>query len=274
MRVFRQLSFSLLILFSHAVSAEVISVENPNKGLLNSEPTLTFYMQGQKSKALILLLPGGVGMLHLKPEMTKLKAGVSPILERLTDPSRTSGQYDVVTMDSPYSLKILRGGASGARGSSDHMARIESVIKYYKDKTKLPVVLMGHSNGTISAAEFVRYIQEKNKSDLLNGLILSSTRKEVTISPPIQMPVFFIHHEQDGCENTAYSTDQDRYEKLSSFNKSSTLFITIKTGTSSSTGTGEYGNPCESGFHMFFNADDEVSRKLDEGLSRILFPSH
>jgi len=264
MNTFKRPVIILLFLLSCPVSAEVISVDTPNKG---SDPTLTFYMPGQNSRALILLLPGGEGMLNLKPGMTELNAGVVPILKRLTDPSRTSGQYDVVAMDSPYSLKVSRGGG-GARGTSDHMERIESVAKYYTEKTRLPIILMGHSNGTLSASWFVRYVQEKNAGDLINGLVLSSSRNEVSISPPMNMPVIVMHHAQDGCQNTSYSTDRSRYEKVVSFNKSLTLFITITTGS------GVPGNACESGFHMLFDADDEVSRKLDENLTKVLFVNH
>ncbi len=258
----KQLVISILIFMTHAAMAEVISIDNPNKGFLNSSPTLTFYMQGQNSKALILLLPGGEGILFLKPNMTELNSSLSPILKRLTDPSKTSGQFDIAVMDSPYSLKVPPGGG-GARGSFDHIKRVESVVKYYREKTHLPIILMGHSNGTISINEFVKYIQANNKTDLLSGLILSGTRNEVSISPPIDIPIIFMHHEKDGCEHDSFSTDMRRYEKVADFNKSATSFITIKTGNA------VLGDPCHSGLHMYFNADDEVSQKLDESLSKL-----
>jgi hypothetical protein len=45
----------VFVLVSSA-SAEVISIENPNKGFLSNDPTLTFYWQGSNSKGLIFLL--------------------------------------------------------------------------------------------------------------------------------------------------------------------------------------------------------------------------
>jgi hypothetical protein len=99
-------------------------------------------------------------------------------------------------------------------------------------------------------------------------LLLSSTRNEAFISPPIDMPVIFVHHERDACEHTFYSTDKNRYERVASFNKSPTIFITVTTGNAGG------GDACHSGFHMLFNADVEVSKKLDDSLSKVLIPNH
>ena len=258
----RVIGIGIVFVLVSSASAEVISIENPNKGFLNNDPTLTFYWQGSNSKGLIFLLPGGNGMINLSPEMTDLKFHFFQTLKKLTDKTQTSGVYDVVIMDSPYSLQVKSDGFAGPRTTKDHLIRIESVINYYRDKTKLPVILMGHSNGTISIREFLYYTKKYNKLNLVNGLILSGSRNEIEFESPINTPIIFLHNKQDGCINTAYSHAQSSYDKISKINKSRTSFITIESGS-------PQDNPCTSGYHMMFNAGEEVAKKLDKELGRI-----
>lgn len=254
------LLISLIASLSHA--AEVIPVEPIEKCFLcSSDPSLTMYWQGQRSKAVLMLIPGGEGHVGLKPGQTDNKYHQFQTLKRLTDPSLTSGQFDVVLLDSPGPLSPNQPYPS-ARGGSDHLIRIESAVRYYKAKTGLPVWLMGHSNGGISLTEFLKYARKNNRMDLISGMVVSAVRNESYFEEPIGFPMLFIHHQQDGCTNTTLSASHRNYEKVKAFSTAPIEFVTIQGGQA------EPRDPCRSGFHMYYGAGEEVANRLDDFMSR------
>lgn len=245
---------------SHA--AEVIAVEPLEKCFLcSSEPSMTMYWQGKASKALLLLIPGGEGHIGLKPGQTDHGYHQFQTLKRLTDPSQTSGQFDVVLLDSPAPLSPNQRYPA-ARGGSDHMIRIESAVRYYKAKTGLPVWLMGHSNGGISLTEFLKYARKNHRMDLIDGMVVSAVRNESYFEQAIGFPMLFMHHQQDGCSSTLLSESYRNYEKVKTFSTAPLDFVTIQGGQA------EPRDPCRSGFHMYFGAGDEVAKHLDAFMSK------
>lgn len=251
-----------LIVFSIAHAAEVIPIEPIEKCFLcSSEPSQTMYWQGQASKAVLMLIPGGEGHVGLKPEQKDHRFHQFQTLKRLTDSSLTSGQFDVVLLDSPGPLSPNQPYPS-ARGGSDHLIRIESAVRHYKQKTGLPVWLMGHSNGGISLTEFLKYARKNNRLDLISGMVVSAVRNESHFEGPIEFPMLFIHHQQDGCPGTTLSASHRNYEKVKTFIAAPVDFVTIQSGQA------EPRDPCRSGFHMYFGAGEEVANQLDAFMSK------
>lgn len=142
------------------------------------------------------------------------------------------------------------------------MIRIESAIRFYKEKTGLPVWLMGHSNGGISLTEFLKYARKNNRVELISGMVVSAVRNESYFDGPIGFPMLFIHHDQDGCSNTTYSASYKNYEKVKKFITAPVEFVTIQGGQA------ESRDPCRSGFHMYFGAAEEVANQLDAFMSK------
>lgn len=263
-RIFLELFAFCLICssLSLAQSAEVIPVEPIEKCFLcSSEPSMTMYWQGKNSKAVLMLIPGGEGYIGLKPSQTEHGYHQFQTLKRLTDPSLTSGQFDVVLLDSPSQLSPNQRYPA-ARGGSDHLIRIESVIRHYRSKTGLPVWLMGHSNGGISLTEFLKYARKNNRMDLIGGMVASAIRDESHFEEPIGFPMLFIHHRNDGCFHTTYSASFRNFEKVKAFSKAPVEFVAVESGMA------QAQDPCRSGFHMYFGAGEEVAKHLDEFLSR------
>ncbi len=243
-------------------AAEVIPVQPIEKCFLcSSDPSMTMYWQGKASKAVLILIPGGEGYIGLKSNQTDHPYHQFQTLKRLTDPALTNGHFDVVLLDSPAELSP-RQMYPAARGGSDHLIRIESAIRFYKNKTGLPVWLMGHSNGGISLTEFVKYAQKNGKMDLISGVINSAIRTESYFDEPISFPMLFIHHQNDACQHCYPSAAFANYEKVKKFNKALTEFIYV-TG-----GSAEAKDPCRSGFHMYFGAGDEVAKDIDGFMSK------
>jgi hypothetical protein len=244
------------------VQAEVIPIEPIEKGFfISSEPSMTMYWQGKDSKAVLIFIPGGEGYIGLKPGQTDSRSSFSQMLKRLTNSELTSGKFDVVLLDSPSELSPRQPYPS-ARGSSDHLIRIESAIRYYKEKTGLPIWLMGHSNGGISLTEFIKYMQKQNKADLIAGMIASGIRSESYFNAPLDIPVLFMHHKQDGCSHTMPNVSYLNYTKVKDFNKSATEFAYV-TG-----GEPESKDPCRSGFHMYYGASAEAAKIIDAFMSK------
>jgi pimeloyl-ACP methyl ester carboxylesterase len=254
------LLFALCAQFlSHA--AEVIPVTPIEKCFLcSSTPSLTMYFQGTASKAVVMFIPGGEGYIGLKEGQTNHRYHLFQTLKRLTDPTLTSGQWDVVLLDSPTELSP-RQHYPAARGASDHLIRIESAIRFYKEKTGLPVWLMGHSNGGISLTHFLQYAQKKNKLDLIGGMIPSGIRNESNFEAPIPFPVLFLHHQNDGCSHTMPSAAQSLHERVKKVGTAAVDFAFVTSGEP------EARDPCRSGHHMYFGAGEETAKAIDAFMS-------
>lgn len=257
--------YSLISLhLSITQSAEVIPVEPIEKCFLcSSKPSMTMYWQGYNAKAVLMLIPGGEGHIGLNPGDTENWYHQFQTLKRLTNPVDTSGQFDVVLLDSPSPLSPNQRYPS-ARGGREHLIRIESAVRYYRSKTGLPVWLVGHSNGGISLTEFLKYARKNNRMDLIGGMVASAIRNESYFEGPIDFPMLFIHHRKDGCFVTTYSASFRNYEKVKAFSSAPVEFATVETGFS------EPQDPCFSGFHMYRDADKEVAKHLDSFMSKAI----
>lgn len=258
------LALLLTMICSLAHTAEVIPVTPIETCFLcSSEPSMTMYWQGKEAKALLLLIPGGEGHVGLRPQQTDHRSHQFQTLKRLTDPALTSGQFDVVLLDSPAPLSPNQRYPA-ARGGSEHMIRIESTVRFYKAKTGLPVWLMGHSNGGISLTEFLKYARKNQRMDLISGMVVSAVRNESYFEAPIDFPMLFMHHQQDGCASTTHTASMQNFEKVKAFSKASLAFVTIEGGQA------EPRDPCRSGFHMYYGAGEEVAKQLDAFMTKTI----
>lgn len=252
----------VLALSPHA-RAQVFPVEPIEKGFfISSDPSPTLYWAGQNAKALLLFIPGGDGHLRLKPQQTDHRYQFYQMLKGLTQPERTRGHFDVVLLDSPGPLSPQQPYPA-ARTASDHLVRIESAIRYYKNKTGLPIWLMGHSNGGISLTAFLRHLDKKGELGLVQGVIASGIRNESDFAPPTHFPMLFLHHENDGCSHTRYAVARALYEKIQPQARQSVAFVPIQGGSA------EAGHPCSSGYHMYFGASEEAVRAINDFMTRM-----
>lgn len=263
------LFFLFILLNSSLAKAELIYIESLYKNSdKKSDPTITKYYKGINSRALIIFIPGGEGMFRFGPQKNEPTLSYYKMLKKISEKNITSGAYDLVLMDSPYSLGDgTFNQIRFMRASSDHLYRIESVINFYKDKTKLPILLMGHSNGGISVMEFIDYIaKDSSKNNLLSGIIMSAARDEANLFlKPAKLPVIFLHHKNDGCVGTTYKAAIFAFDKLLKENNN-VSFITVETGEPEGN-----LNACNSGTHMYNGSSDEVPKKLDAALNAISF---
>jgi hypothetical protein len=162
-------------------------------------PTRTLYIPAQNAKAIVLLFPGGGGMLRLKDD------GSSTNLHTFVRSKNLWAQYgiDAVLVDTPYDLG---NGRAHSRSIRDHQQRIFNVVRYYKQKLNLPIWVFGHSMGSVSVTEFVN--GKKDQAGLVSGVIVAGTFRSASIDSDVDMPVQAIHHVDDGCAYTPLSTSE------------------------------------------------------------------
>ncbi len=119
--------------------AQVIPVNSTYKGLFaSSEPTMTFLYEAPQARATMVFIPGGEGRRGIKPDWTASNGYFSNyyfnvMLRSLSDPTVTSGQFNVVIFDSPTDLPNVNHWST-ARESNDHLSRVEDVVRHYKEK--------------------------------------------------------------------------------------------------------------------------------------------
>lgn len=254
MKILSPLLF-LALFFSRPAIAQVYPVEPIETGFLYlSAPTNTFVWESKEAKATLIFIPGGEGQLKLTPDRKDLGGFYGNTLKPLSDPTKTSGLFNVVVFDSPV---VLPSATMGSRATADHMMRIESVVLYYKAKFNKPIWLMGHSNGAVSETEFYRYLQGKKKENLISGMIYSSARNGATFNSDTNLPVLFLAHEQDGCAGSTPSNSRRVYEDLKKTDKEKTEYVLIKGGSA------EAGESCRSGYHMYYGAAEEAYKAID-----------
>ena len=229
-----------LCLFSLGASAQVFDVAHGD-----DEPTRTLLIGAQHPKALVLLYPGGGGQLHLKDD------GQTKNHHTFVRSAGLWAQYqiDAVLVDTPYDLGDLKRG--NFRERQDHLQRVAEVVRFYKEKTKLPIWIFGHSMGTSTATNFVN--ESPGLAKLLNGMVIAGTVRTATLGDDVTLPVMAIHHRDDACAGTPISASRNiiegRREGLVS------QFELIEGGITE-------GNVCDSfAYHGFNQIEDEFIKR-------------
>ena len=249
----RIIALLLGLLIQYPVIAEVIPVEPLTKGFFGTYQTMTFLEKRDDAELTVVVVMGYPGHFGIRPGDIMVKNQTAWMMLELI--KRSKIKANVVIFDSPFNLKDI-----GARSSGDHLERIESVVKYYSEKFKLPVWLFGHSDGSISVSEYLNDSDKKRKS--IVGAILSGGRNETRITEDWKIPVLVLHHEKDGCEWTTFYNAKRYFAKIQNTNKANTELATVAGGYEGS------GQACSYGFHMYQGAFNEALNSIEDFIAR------
>lgn len=234
-------------------AAEVIPVPS---GDPTRPPALTLYWEGTGSRGVLILIPGGEGQLNLKPNQVDVGHQFYLTLKQLSQGADPKENFDVVLFDSPDRLVNARGYPT-SRATDDHLSRIHGVVAFYREKTRKPIWLMGHSNGAISVTEYIRYERKRGQDNPVAGLILSSPRNLTYFdSTPLDFPILFMSHRRDSCAAADPNAALANFKRAQGLNKARTSFVFIESGRP------EEKQPCYSGYHMYNGATQEVVAAL------------
>lgn len=143
----------------------------------------------------------------------------------------------------------------GVRTGDQHAADNVAIFKAVKQKSPLPLWLIGTSMGTISAAAAAI----RDTEHLVAGLVLTSSvtayKKDGAVPrqslEKIRVPTLVFHHEQDACRVCPAHEAKNIARGLTRAPIKKTLIVTG--------GGGESGNPCEPlHFHGFIGMENEA----------------
>ena len=208
-------------------------------------PTRTLLVPTPNAKALVLLFPGGGGMLRLKEDGSTKNHHT--FIRSINQWSQY--QIDAVLVDTPYDLGDLKRG--DLREREDHLARVGEVIEFYKKKFNLPIWIFGHSMGTSTATNFANQLNQQSR--LLTGIIIAGTVRTAILRDDVKFPVLAIHHANDQCVSTPPSASENI---ISSRPKNTVSRLEIIEG-----GISE-GNVCESfAYHGFNQTEPELIKR-------------
>ena len=160
--------------------------------------TPVFWEVAEGAKATVLLFPGGIG------GFGRMEAGRPTSRNFLVRSAAefVSRGYNVAIFGKPSDTPDL---GYSERISDAHMTDIREVLKAVRQKSPLPIWLVGTSRGTVSAAAAAIRLQGE-----VAGLVLTSSivawdkpgavpRQELAA---IRVPVLVLHHAKDQCRQT------------------------------------------------------------------------
>jgi pimeloyl-ACP methyl ester carboxylesterase len=243
------------LLFAFASAGHCLELREfaPPKSFWPSSNTVTVEYVQPNAKGVIVFLPGGNGQFPIPKTLPGPGAeprGFGIVLKTLSD---LSG-FTVVVVNSPYSLDTPGTPYLYVRESSNHLDRIDAIVRHYQQTHK--VWLMGHSNGTFSVTALLNRLQETNEAHLVSGVILSGTRDVTQFKQNPNLPTVFVHHVKDGCQYTTFTDAQRTFVNTEKINSKPTQFVAVDSDASTN------GNPCHSGYHMMQGAQVETATEI------------
>ncbi len=211
--------------------------------------------------ATLIFLPGGSGNFGLTKRPDPQPTWILSDLYRLSDPP-----MNLVFMDNYYALQADSGDPYSrwaARRDVRHIERIKLTVDHYRKLFGKPVFLIGHSNGSLSIAEFLNQSPENQK--LVNGLILSGSRNETEFRQKLSVPVLVLHHRADPNRWTTPTSAAKLYESVRQSNSSVTEQAWVEGGKDVLG-----GDPTHTGRHMYFEATAEAAQLVQRFIKKTL----
>ena len=206
-------ALALLLPFGASFAEDIVTLST-RAGVTQSY--LITAPESGKAHAVALLFPGGAGKTDLERETARKVLDRGNFLVR----SRrllAAGGVAAVVMDAP----------SDQPGGMDDFFRLgtahaEDIGKVVADLRKrfpgLPVFLVGTSRGTVSAAAASRQLGKAVDGVVLTATLFNASRTQPGLNgfdfATIPVPLLFVHHVDDGCAYTPYSSARrlaDRY---------------------------------------------------------------
>ncbi|MGH8666473.1 MAG: alpha/beta hydrolase [Burkholderiales bacterium] len=246
-----------MVLFAAAFAASAVA--QPEQVIdIPTRPGVTqrfLYLAPPNAKAAVVLFSGGNGGLQIADDGS-LGGGSGNFLVR----SRqlfAEQRLAVAVIDAP-SDRQRPPFLGGYRQRPDHVADVKAVIAWLRQKSALPVWLIGTSRGTQSVAYVAtRLVDGGPDGIVLTAAVLADPKgrsvPEMSMDR-LRIPVLVVHHEQDGCRVTLFSDVPRLMEKLASNPRKALMTFT---------GGVDQGNPCQArAYHGFNGLEREVVEKI------------
>lgn len=210
------------------------------------------YIGRDDATAAVILSEGGGGKVNLSSA-----ARDNGFLSRHRDIFVKHG-FAVALMNGPPDQKKFLGGMSPKfRRTKKHVQDVDAVVAWMKQKTKLPLWLVGVSAGTATAS----YYAIHGNHDLAGVVLLSSITEAGSSKAHksiieyglnrVRVPVLVLAHEKDGCKHTPPSGAARIVAALTAAPNAEAKIL--------SGGRTKGGDPCRPrSYHTFYGIEDEV----------------
>jgi len=169
-------------------------------------------------KVAAILFPGGDGLLNLRVEDGAIKYSLAGNFLVRTRDLLQDAEVAVAVIDVPSEL-LRRGYSDEFRASKDHAADVLAVVADLRSRfTGAKVFLVGTSRGTVSAAYAARHLGSAIDGVVLTSTLFLASRGGFGLSGfdfgDIRVPLLLVHHVDDGCFVTPYSSAQALAPKI------------------------------------------------------------
>jgi hypothetical protein len=235
-------------------AATAIPVDAP-KSSPRELSTYTLLYEVENPQLTLVAILGGEGRIGIVGSTKDTRTQTALMAKNLARKDFAKLRTNVVILDSPVELFPVQ-----VREEDEHLNRVESVVRFYREKFNAPVWLLGHSNGSISVTE---YLARKQSGTPVAGAILSGSRYRLRLSEDLNLPLLFLHHENDECRESPFSYAKLNFEAARRLNKAYTDLAVVTGGESR-------GDPCRDGKHMYYGAHEEAAKKLAEFLEKAI----
>lgn len=249
--------FLILLLPVLSMAADLVTLDT-RQGVKQS----FILMKPNKPVASVILFAGGHGNLKLSSSFASptIGWGKANFLVRTRELFVAQG-FMVAVIDAPSDKKGNDGMLGGFRDSPDHVADINKVISYLRDKENVPVWLIGTSRGTESAAHIAIHSTQNPDGLVLTSSITVKNKNGTAVTDmkigKITGPVLVIAHEKDQCWTTPPDGAETIKEQLSSAKNVKLKYF--------QGGSRPKSKPCGAlSYHGFFGIEKEVVNFISE----------
>ena len=210
-----------------------------------------------KPRAAVILFAGGDGGITLEADGRIPKLGGN-FLVRTRQEFADKG-FTTVVIDAP-SDKQSPPYLSGSRQTAEHVADVKAVIAWLREKSKIPVWLIGTSRGTQSVGHIATQLPQAEGGP--DGIVLTSSivRDQRSRAVPemaldrVRIPVLVAHHREDGCRVCLFADVPPVLERLTATPRKELMVFD---------GGISVGDPCEArAYHGFNGIEREVIARL------------
>jgi pimeloyl-ACP methyl ester carboxylesterase len=205
------------MLFFHALLLVAFPAAAQELVTLQTRPGVTqsFFiasMDGTPAQAAALLFVGGGGDIRLRVEDGEVKFSTLNFLPRSRAEFVRNGILPVL-VDTPSDQKAGEGMNPAFRQSAAHVRDVRAVVAQVRQNyPELPVFIVGTSASTVSAAHLAIALESEIAGVVLSASVFywhGRTRMPMPMLvafdwSKIKVPLLFVHHEQDGCDDTPY----------------------------------------------------------------------
>jgi len=243
MKPYRLFSIILISIACNLSKAEIVLIP------FEKDDVPTAYWANSEAKATLIFLPGGDGSFGLANKPNAQPSWILGFINKTEDKKI----LDLVIIDSRTSLGYRSDLTP--RTTSQHIERVKAVIDYYKQKTQLPIYLIGHSNGAISLASFLNKSSENQK--IISGAIFSGSRNETQVNAKLNLPLLVLHHKDDPNGWTNPKNAERLFQEIKGKNTSTTDQVWMEGGF-------DEGDVHTSGRHMYAGILDKAAVAVKE----------